>query len=46
LTEFPTEFLATALNVYAVPFVNPITSHPVLGFAVTHVNPPGEDVTT
>jgi hypothetical protein len=45
-TELPTEFLATALNVYAVPFVNPVISHPFVGLVVVQVKPPGEDVTT
>lgn len=43
--ELPTEFLATAVNVYAVPLVNPVISHPVLGFVVVQVSPPGEEVT-
>jgi len=39
----PTSFTAATVNVYAVPFVRPVTVHDVV--AVVHVNPPGEDVT-
>lgn len=40
----PTLFVATTVNVYSVPFVNPVT---VTGLAVVlvPVNPPGLDVT-
>ncbi|GAA3406267.1 hypothetical protein GCM10020370_32620 [Paenibacillus hodogayensis] len=40
----PTPFVATTVNVYSVPFVNPVT---VTGLAVVlvPVNPPGLDVT-
>jgi hypothetical protein len=44
--EFPTEFLATAVKVYAVPLVKPVISQPVVGLVVVQVRPPGEDVIT
>jgi hypothetical protein len=43
--ELPTPFLAIAVNVYGVPLLKPDISHPALGFVVTHVNPPGDEVT-
>jgi hypothetical protein len=39
----PLTFVAVTVNVYEVPFVNPVTVHEVV--AVEHVNEPGEDVT-
>ena len=39
----PLAFVAVTVNVYAVPFVRPVTYAYVL--AVAAVNPPGEDVT-
>jgi hypothetical protein len=42
-TESPTAFVATTVNVYAVPFVNPVTA---IGLVVpVPVSPPGLDVT-
>jgi hypothetical protein len=43
--EFPTPFLATTVNVYGVPLVRPVISQPFAGFVVTHVSPPGAEVT-
>jgi hypothetical protein len=40
----PAEFVATTLNVYEMPFVNPCTVHEV-ATDVVHVKPPGLDVT-
>jgi hypothetical protein len=44
----PTTLVAVTVNVYAVPFVSPVTSH-VVGNGLTdvtaHVKPPGLDVT-
>jgi hypothetical protein len=40
----PTEFVAVTVNVYATPFVNPLTTHAKTLDAV-HVKPPGDDVT-
>ena len=39
----PVPFVAVTVNVYDVPFVSPVTVHHV--FDVTHVTPPGDDVT-
>jgi hypothetical protein len=39
----PTVFVAVTVNVYAVPFVRPLTVH--VSDAVVHVKPPGLDVT-
>jgi hypothetical protein len=44
-SEFPTEFTATTLNVYEVPFVSPVTSHEVFGARAVHVLLPGLEVT-
>jgi hypothetical protein len=41
--DAPAEFCATTVNVYAVPFVSPVTTHDVV--AVVQVKPPGADVT-
>ena len=41
----PTLFDAFTVNVYAVPFVNPVTVHDNAP-AVEHVLAPGDDVTT
>jgi hypothetical protein len=42
-TESPTAFVATTVNVYAVPFVRPVTA---IGLVVPlAVSPPGFDVT-
>jgi hypothetical protein len=42
-TESPFAFVATTVNVYAVPFVNPVT---VIGLEIpVPVSPPGLDVT-
>jgi hypothetical protein len=38
----PAVFVATTVNVYAVPFVNPVTTHDV--DAVVHIAPPGDAV--
>jgi len=40
----PSEFFATTVNVYFVPFVNPLTVQ-VSAPVVEHVFPPGDDVT-
>jgi len=45
LTEGPTLLVATAVNVYGVPSVNPDTTHDVPGAATWHVAPPGDAVT-
>ena len=42
--ESPVAFLPITVNVYAVPFVSPVTEQFVE--AVVQVNPPGSDVTT
>ena len=42
--ESPVAFLPRTVNVYAVPFVSPVTEQFVE--AVVQVNPPGSDVTT
>jgi hypothetical protein len=42
-TPVPLAFVAVTVNVYEVPFVNPVTAHDVV--AVVHVNEPGVDVT-
>ncbi len=42
--ESPVAFLPITVNVYAVPFVSPVTEQVVE--AVVQVNPPGSDVTT
>jgi len=39
----PLTFVAVTVNVYEVPFVNPVTVHEVV--AVVHVNEPGVEVT-
>jgi hypothetical protein len=39
----PTLFVAVTVNVYAVPFVRPVTVHDV--DAVAQAKPPGEEVT-
>jgi hypothetical protein len=44
--EVPVEFVAVALNVYAVPFVNPRITHEVTGAITVQVPVPGEAVTT
>ncbi len=43
--EFPYAFVATTVNVYAVPFVNPVTVHVAALPAAVHVAPPGLAVT-
>ena len=47
LTEFPATFVAMTVNVYAVPFVNPVTVQVVAGVApvVEQVSEPGDEVT-
>ena len=47
LAEFPATFAATTVNVYAVPFANPVTVQVVAGVApvVEHVSEPGDEVT-
>jgi hypothetical protein len=45
LTDGPTILLATTVNVYGVPSVNPNTTHDVPGAATWHVAPPGDAVT-
>ena len=42
-TESPTAFVATTVNVYAWPFVNPVTV--AVNPLVVAVNPPGLEVT-
>ena len=42
-SEFPTRFVATAVNVYAVPLVNPVTTQ--VNDVVVHVLLPGFEVT-
>ena len=42
----PLSFFATTVKVYAVPFVNPVTSHVVAGAVAVQVLPSGLDVTT
>jgi hypothetical protein len=42
--ELPTPFLATTVKVYGVPLVRPEISQPFVGFVVTQVSPPGEEV--
>jgi hypothetical protein len=39
----PCTFVATTVNVYAVPLLRPVSVHDVV--AVVHVTPPGDDVT-
>jgi hypothetical protein len=43
--ELSTPFFATTVKVYGTPLVRPEISQPFVGFVVTHVSPPGEDVT-
>jgi len=45
LKDDPTTLLATTVNVYGVPLVNPETTQDVLGAATRHVAPPGDAVT-
>ena len=42
--EVPTPLLAVAVNVYAVPFVKPVTVHEVLGALAVQVLPSGDEV--
>jgi hypothetical protein len=42
--EFPIALVATAVNVYATPSVNPVTAQEVAFAAAVHVNPPGLEV--
>jgi hypothetical protein len=44
-SELPTEFTATTVNVYEVPFVSPVTSHDMFGASAVHVLFPGLEVT-
>jgi hypothetical protein len=44
-SELPTEFTATTVNVYGVPFVSPVTVHVVFGAVAVHVLLPGLEVT-
>ena len=44
-TELPISFVATTVNVYAVPLVKPETTHEDAFAAAVHVNPPGDEVT-
>lgn len=37
--------VAVAVKVYAVPFVNPVTTHELAGEVTVHVAPPGAAVT-
>ena len=41
----PSDALVTAVNVYAVPFVSPVTTHEVAGAVAVQVAPPGDAVT-
>ena len=43
--EVPAEFVAAAVNVYAVPGASPVTVHDVAPAATAHVPPPGLAVT-
>jgi hypothetical protein len=42
--ELPIAFVATAVNVYAMPSVRPETAHEVAFAAAVQVNPPGFEV--
>ena len=42
----PAMLLATALNVYAVPFVRPVMLHEIAGAVTVQVAPPGDAVST
>jgi hypothetical protein len=44
-SELPTEFTATTVNAYEVPFVSPVTSQVVSGAVEVHVLFPGLEVT-
>ncbi len=44
-SDVPDPFVAVDVNVYAVPFVNPVTAHDVAGTLTTQVAPPGAAVT-
>ena len=44
-SESPMPLVATTVNVYAVPFVNPGTTHVVAGAVAVQVAPPGPAVT-
>ena len=44
-SEVPSAFVAVAVNVYAVPFVKPVTSHDVAGTVTVHDFESGELVT-
>lgn len=43
--DVPAPLVAVAVKVYAVPFVNPLTTHEVAGEVTVHVAPPGDAVT-
>ncbi len=43
--EVPPAFVAVAVNVYAVPFVRPVTTHDPDAPVIVHVAPPGDAVT-
>jgi len=44
-TDSPATFVAITVNVYAVPFVNPVIVHDVAGAFTVHEPPPGPAVT-
>jgi len=43
--ESPPPFVATTVNVYAVPLVKPVTLQVVAGCVAVHSSPPGLEVT-
>ena len=45
-TLLPVAFVATAVNVYAVPFVKPVNVQVVAGTVIVHEVEPGDAVTT
>ncbi len=42
--EFPTEFVAITVKVYAVPLFSPVMVHEVAGAVAIHEEPPGAAV--
>jgi hypothetical protein len=45
-TLLPVVFVATAVNVYAVPYVKPVNVQVVAGTVIVHKAEPGDAVTT
>jgi hypothetical protein len=43
--DVPVVFVAVVVNVYAMPFVRPVTTHEVAGEVTVHVAPPPDAVT-